>query len=366
MAGGKARGRWATVAAAALIVGPLAGPLVAVASAQPCGSSIPQRRAVRGYTPAGSAIGPEPAAASTEEAQMQRLMTEQRSRLLGMSRARGWIGLRTAEMSEIAWTPDGRTVRYCGYPVIVSVEPSSPAERAGLTAGDTIVAYDGRDLVRQSPVPLDRMLVPGGALRVRVRRAGEVQERVVRVAPRPSQAVQFYVAAPDLPPELAAEAARARAVAGEMAARRAAARMATARASAPHSHEALVPFGRDELMPVPPTPPPPPASPVSIVTSWGAGGSAAALAGAQVMALDGDLRSALRTRAEAGVVVLKVLPGPAADAGLRAGDVIIAADGRAVETPRGLQQMLREGSAERQVRLRVDRGGKGRDVVLRW
>jgi serine protease Do len=94
-----------------------------------------------------------------------------------------------------------------------------------------------------------------------------------------------------------------------------------------------------------------------------------ALAGAQLVALDDDLRGVLDVSptVSGGVLVLKVLPDtPAADAGLRAGDVIASAGGRAVATPRALQRALVEGRDGRTLVLRVDRKGQGREVVLRW
>src|SRR6185295_17717645 len=49
---------------------------------------------------------------------------------------------------------------FTDYPVIESVEPNSPADRAGLSAGDTILAMNSQDL-RRSPLPMASMIQPG-------------------------------------------------------------------------------------------------------------------------------------------------------------------------------------------------------------
>jgi serine protease Do len=246
---------------------------------------------------------------------------------------RGYLGLLLSEWSEVRWTGDGRVVRYCAYPLVVSVEPASPAERAGLGAGDTLVAYGARDLVRDGPILLDRLLVPGDTLRVRLRRDGRTLTRGVVVGAGPTTADVWAFG-----PEGFAREVLERARAGD----------------AP-----LITY----LRALPPLPAP-------ALTAYGP----AALAGAQLVALDDDLRDAVAGAPARGVFVLQVLPGtPAAEAGLRAGDVIVAAAGRPVHTPGALQHALasravagRTRADGRTVPLRVTRGGAAREVVLRW
>ncbi|MDQ6612677.1 MAG: PDZ domain-containing protein, partial [Gemmatimonadota bacterium] len=75
-------------------------------------------------------------------------------------------------------------VGYCDYPVIESVDPGSPAEKAGLIAGDTLLAYNGHDL-RERDINISRLLVPGQVVRVTYRRGGRARELSVTVAKRP-------------------------------------------------------------------------------------------------------------------------------------------------------------------------------------
>jgi serine protease Do len=338
---------------------------------------------------------------------------------------RGYLGVRLSELSETRWTPEGRLVRYCAYPVVVSVEPASPAERAGLDAGDTLVAYGTRDLVRDGAVALDRLLVPGEPLRVRLRRGGRTVTRVITVGQRPAPQTWAYGAAPfaRVPP-FATGAASA---SGSPSAVRVAVGPRPARVSGaarPLVH--VEPFTVDVPWNNVPWPTgefddrddrgarsaerlrvdqqlvrrqtvelgalarqarvqvlTPDGS--TLASGWAAGGSTA-LAGAQLVALDDDLREVLAGAAGTGegptrgVFVLKVLPGtPAAEAGLRAGDVVTAAAGRPVSTPAALQRVLAgralAGRAlagrgadrrERAVALRVSRAGAVREVTLRW
>ncbi|HWZ60431.1 MAG TPA: PDZ domain-containing protein [Gemmatimonadaceae bacterium] len=80
------------------------------------------------------------------------------------------------------------SVRHFAYPVVESVEPGSPAAQAGISAGDTILAYDSVDVMHHE-IALTRLLRPGAVVTVRVRRNGAVRDVGVRVAPRPASFV---------------------------------------------------------------------------------------------------------------------------------------------------------------------------------
>lgn len=83
-----------------------------------------------------------------------------------------------------------------------------------------------------------------------------------------------------------------------------------------------------------------------------------------VSELPREARDELRTGASAGLVVLRVQPGSgAAEADLRVGDVIVALDGRSVDTPADLGERLRNRSAGGRVTVDIDRQGERRSVI---
>jgi S1-C subfamily serine protease len=66
---------------------------------------------------------------------------------------------------------------------------------------------------------------------------------------------------------------------------------------------------------------------------------------------------------ERGVVVVDVVPGsPAAKAGLRHGDVICGIDGQELREPGALRDRVRQGEAGKEVKLKVKRGEREREV----
>lgn len=284
-----------------------------------------------------------------------------------LRRPAGWLGVSTVDVSDLRMTREGRVVRYCAYPVVVAVEPGSPAEKGGLAAGDTIVAYAGRDLLKGGEIALDRLMVPGETLRVTVRRDGRTMVKPVVVGQRPTYALfRSYPVDGEVRVYTQRGAGGGQTIVTE--------RYTTERMELPRTPRPPRGYGvaTPAAAPTPPAAPLPPGvpgepapalPPVPYVIGYG---GPAVVVGAQVVAADDDLREALRADAR-GVLVVKVLPGtPAALGGLRGGDVIVRAGGQTVLTPTALHRMVLHAAEARVLALRVDRGGREKDVTLRW
>lgn len=311
------------------------------------------RRELAGQTPAGG--------------------TPQPTRVL-LRRPSGWLGVSTVDVSDLRITREGRLVRYCAYPVVVTVEPGSPAEKAGLASGDTIVAYAGRDLLKGGEIALDRLIVPGQTLRVTVRRDGRTLVKPVVVGQRPT-----YTFFRSIPVEGEVRVYAERSAGGQTVITQ---RMSTGdrveggvRVPRPPRVYAGVTSAAAPAPPVAPSAPAPPGAygepptavpalpPVPYVIGYG---GPSVVMGAQVVAADDDLREALRADAR-GVLVIKVLPDtPASQAGLRGGDVIVRANGMEVLTPTALHRMVLRMTEARTMVLHVDRRGQEKDLTLRW
>lgn len=124
----------------------------------------------------------ERAAASISRAMMQVHESEQAT-------PRGWIGL-VVQGPRLLRVEDGQLfVRYFSYPRVVSVEPMSPAQRAGFTPNDSLLAYDGVD-VSENDISFTRLLRPNARVSIRIRRDGKVREVPVTVAPVPFRIAQ--------------------------------------------------------------------------------------------------------------------------------------------------------------------------------
>ena len=235
----------------------------------------------------------------------------------------GWLGIGMSGTSVMWMTEEGRVIRYCGYPEVVTVEPGSPAQKAGIVAGDTVVAYNGRYLT-SGPVQLDKLLVPGSKLSVRVRQHGKSHERRVTIGERPVS----VALAPNV------------------------------------SGRVFI-----NVAPTPPNSPQPAARPLrlpsAIVYSPGVGIGQAAMAGAQLIAMDEELSESLGR--DRGLLVVKVAPGsPAAEAGLRAGDVIRSANKENLVSTATLYRIIQAAAAERSVQLELQRDRKKKELLLRW
>jgi S1-C subfamily serine protease len=217
-------------------------------------------------------------------------------------------------------------IRFLQYPKIALVEPSSPAERAGILAGDTLLALGGQDVLEE--VSLTKLLVPSSRLPVRVRREGDSKNIVVIVGETPD-----YYARRSTP------IARAQSVTGV-------------------SGTAVV------------TPSPPGQSTVAagqagrprFATTWVYSDG---VAGAELKTISEGLGKALGTRE--GVLVISTEPGtPAFRSGLRDGDIILKAGGRTITSVAMLRTVVARGFGDEGVPLVILRERKQRELTLRW
>lgn len=217
-------------------------------------------------------------------------------------------------------------IRFYQYPKIAMVDASSPAERAGILEGDTLLALDGTDV--KTEISLTKLLVPDARFVVRVRREGDTKDLNVTVREAPD----YYV------------------------------RRATPLPSRPRS---AIPPGRVDVYGVPPTPPvaeTAPVAPMGRARMWIYNDG---VAGARVETISEGLGKTVGVKA--GVLVISAEPGtPAHRSGLRDGDVILRAAGRSVATVRGLRGIVAEGEGDSGVKLEILRERKKREVTLRW
>ena len=193
----------------------------------------------------------------------------------------GYLGLSLSGSQIRIVTDSGSFTSHCDYPMIEAVDVPSPARTAGLSAGDTLVAYNGRDVMVQA-VNYPKLLTPGNVVRITVRRDGKKREVPVTVSERPPQLADKNV-------------------------------LFLARPTASRS------------------------APGGVMT---AGTSMTVVQGATLSAVDDDFAQTLSV--EPGVLILRVQPGSvAAEAGLRGGEMIRAVNGTPVRDLVLLQRVIR-------------------------
>lgn len=238
--------------------------------------------------------------------------------------SKGWVGV--VITTGIGQTDRGGSMVFNDYPIIESIEPGSPAERAGLMTGDVIISINSQDL-RKNPVPPSAMLEPGQKVIFRYKRNDVLKSVAILVEPRPAgnpQTIALSLIGPAPSPER-----------GEGQSQR-----VTIRRSMPPMVEIsplATPSGRPSI----------------------------GVAGALLTQLNDDLRDALSVKGN-GVFVINVEIGtPAGESGLKSGDVILRADREAVSNPGELLRIMRA-NAENAVRLQIIRKRKPQVVTLRW
>lgn len=276
-----------------------------------------------------AAIIPRPSRAQQEA------VSGRREAVRGQREAvRGWVGV--AYTTSIGQTDRTGAMVFKDYPVIESIEPNSPAEKAGLAAGDTIIAMNAQDL-KKTPLPMAAMIQPGRRVIFRFKRNDAVREVTVTVAPRPvgnNEHLRVTVFGSEPAPEMGVDRATTEI-------------MRTARAN-------------PEMRPRLPSPmaalPP---------LAFGFGPRSLAVAGAEITALNAGLK-ALVGLSSPGIFVVNVALGtPASESGLKPADVILKADSSTVGDPGDLIRVLRESNGT-SIRLRIFRNKKPQTITLRW
>ncbi|MBL0169739.1 MAG: PDZ domain-containing protein [Gemmatimonadaceae bacterium] len=242
----------------------------------------------------------------------------------------GYLGVNLSGSQIRMVTDSGSFTAHCDYPMIEAVDVGSPARAADLRAGDTVVAYNGRDLVALT-VNYPQLLVPGKVIRVRIRRDGKSRELPVTVGERPAESAEFNVRFMPAPGSMLTPV--------------------PARVG---------PGGVVRGAPLPTL-----ANGTVGSFAFGANATTMVLLGAQVFAVDDEFAQTFGV--EPGVLIMHVQPGsPAAEAGLRAGEMIRAVNGTPVRELPTIKRAI-SGSGVRDVKLTVSgRDTPVRIVTVRW
>lgn len=243
---------------------------------------------------------------------------------------KGWLGVLIT--TGIGQTNGRGGLIFHDYPVIESVDPGSPAEKAGLMAGDVLLSINSQDF-KKNPVPMHNLLVPGRKVVFHYRRDNVAKKIALTVAERPagtSARTQITFIGPDI--------ARAQRAHRELMIQRAATRV-----------------------PVAPS--------VSIAPLlFGTGPATAVVAGAELTQLSDGLREAMNVSGDGILVVNVVVPSLADDAGLRSGDVITKVEKQVVQNPGQLIALISEAQAQARnaLLLHILRKQKEHTLRLRW
>lgn len=245
--------------------------------------------------------------------------------------AKGWVGV--VITTGIGTMGESGSMVFTEYPTIESIDPGSPAERAGLQAGDILISINAQDFKR-NPIPMTSLLVPGQRIVFRYRRNDAARTASLTVVERPLESKQ-YVTLQIIGP-------------------------APVQGSASQRSRTETLLNRNVVVE---SPRPPIVSIAPLVV--GSGAPTLRIVGAELTQLNADLRDVLKVKG-AGIFVINVAIGtPAGAAGLKSGDVIVEAGNEAIQNPGELIRLMRL-SAENSLMLRIVRKQKAQNLTLRW
>lgn len=263
----------------------------------------------------------------------------------------GWIGF-IALGPRITRVEDGEMlVRYFAYPEVLSVDPSSPAQRAGIAPNDTLLAYNGDD-VTEGDISLTRLLIPNARVMVRIRRDGKTRDIPVTVATAPRRIVQRR--------DDESRASERLAIASAPDAPRFPRMPALAPTPGPVRVGVHTPMAA--MAPLPPMTPSSPREGMSFAFAFGNG-----VAGAQLTTISEGLGKALGV--SFGVLVTNApLGSPANESGLLDGDVILRVGRQSVRRVSEVLDLvgLAAENGDHAVELQVVRQRKPMKIMLKW
>ncbi|MES2521227.1 MAG: PDZ domain-containing protein [Gemmatimonadota bacterium] len=281
----------------------------------------------------------------------------------------GWMGVTFSQATLDVPSPSGLLTHYCEYPVIEVVHSNSPAARAGLLAGDTVVAFNRKDL-RAAAVNMTALLVPNRTLQVDYKRDGRAGQASLRITERPdNQTTTFFrrTCAPGIQcdgPMISLTIDSLRPSRTPVAAGGPPSSQGTrvfVRTAPTPSGGSMSPSMAPSMSAMTPTAR---AAAVASATS-SANVGIAMLAGAQFAEIDDGFAAEMGV--ERGVLALLVPPNSAAwRSGLRSGEMILAVNGVPLREVRPLRRAF-EAQGAREVRLTVTRRDTpARIVTIRW
>ena len=299
---------------------------------------------------------------------------------------RGWLGF--AYSSDMRAFSAAERRGASGNIFVSEVLKGSPADHAGMEPGDTIVSVDHEPATLARIAQVARRIHPGDSVRLEVRRAGKTQELVLKAAERPAYLPQFgelggnftltmpFPAGDSIRRTMRVYLDSARIAMDSL-------HMPTMRWEnhdsvmvfvGPGKHADTIRIGRMDAFP-------------GMRMRMGNDSvllglkgqlwqmenglptfdveltGRRAIAGAALQELNSQLAEYFGVRE--GLLVERVTANtPAARAGLQAGDVVTAADGRAVGDIADLRRALR--GREGTVKLDVVRKGKKQELTVKW